>query len=109
MLGINATLTRKQNTRQPSPVSGVWHLVLVYSDVGAVVGCVHSLLRSDISSINASFPRLSVIICYGFFSFIYWNFFLYFIFFLHFIYLLLFLATVVKKSIMITLKKTWEQ
>ena len=91
-------------------MSGVWHLVLVYSDVGAVVGCVHSLLCSDSSSINASFPRLSVIICYVFFFLLFIGiFFLYFIFFLHFIYLLLFFATVVKKSIMITLKKTWEQ
>ena len=90
-------------------MSGVWHLVLVYSDVGAVVGCVHSLLCSDSSSINASFPRLSVIICYFFFLLFIGIFFLYFIFFLHFIYLLLFFATVVKKSIMITLKKTWKQ
>ena len=62
-------------------MSGVWHLVLVYSDVGAVVGCVHSLLRSDISSINASFPRLSVIICYGFFFFYLLEFFSLFYFF----------------------------
>ena len=73
------------------------------------MGCVHSLLCSDSSSINASFPRLSVIICYVFFFFYLLEFFLYFIFFLHFIYLLLFFAAVVKKSIMITLKKTWEQ
>ena len=81
-------LTRKQNTRQPSPVSGVWHLVLVYSDVGAVVGCVHSLLCSDSSSINASFPRLSVIICYVFFFFYLLEFFslFYFFFFILFIY-----------------------
>ena len=62
-------------------MSVVWHLVLVYSDVGAVVGCVHSLLCSDSSSINASFPRLSVIICYVFFFFYLLEFFSRFYFF----------------------------
>ena len=80
------------------------------SDVG-VLTCVfvkHSndVKSSDSSSINASFPRLSVIICsYVFFSFIYCIFSL---FILHFI-LLLFFATVVKKSIIITIKKTCQQ
>ena len=57
---------------------------------------------SDSSSINASLPRLSLITCsYVFLSFIYCIFSL---LFPHFI-LLLFFATVVKKSIIITIKK----
>ena len=102
---LNATLTRKQNTRQPSPVSSVWHLVLVYSDVGAVVRCVHSLLCSDSSSINALFPRLSVIICYVFFFFYLLEFFSLFFFFILFIYYYFFATVVKKKSVIITIKK----
>ena len=58
--------------------------------------CVHSLLCSDSSSINALFPRLSVIICYVFFFFYLLEFFSLFFFFILFIYYYFF-ATVVKK------------
>ena len=66
--------------------------MLVYSDVG-VLTCVfvkHSndVKSSDSSSINASFPRLSVIICSYVFFLLFTVFFLYLFFILFYYYFL---------------------